>query len=496
MKTLLHNWSRRLQAGLTRTTAASGTAMPTNDRVIALVLETTRLSGVSLAPGDGGWTRVAADWPLVVPVVAPPVDEAAPVETAPDAVSPAASLAAALTAARKAFAADTVSIGLPTSMLLIRVLRLPALAPDEVAGAVALQMDKLSPFSGDEPTIGWEVLSSDETQTTVFAAAVPARCMAPLDIALATAGMHVARIDISLLDAWRVLRDRGVLEACPGRQAALIAQGDEWDLLVLDAGLPVLARGLGKAVEDGDLAREVALSLFQTEIEVGLQPLHEIVVISPGAPSAADMSALRETAAGRLRLATPPADVSAADGLAMRTRDAAALDLTPLAWRNREQSAAARRRLQIGLGAAAAIWVVLAGVLALGPVVTDQLGNLQKRREAAILTDYRRVYDMRERVQLIRRYTDRSHSLLESLRVITALQPEGIELSSLTYRREDGCKIAGETTAPALVYTFIDQLRTNAPFADCKPGGVSAIPGTPKHRFDLDALFNVREETP
>jgi len=490
--------NRRLRAGLARVVSPAGASTaPAADRIAVLVLETTRVRGVLQTAGRDGWVRTAAaDWPVDPPAETPlPTEAGAATEIVP--AGPAAdSLVTALTAARAAFGTDTVAVGLPTSMLLVRILRLPTLAADELAGAVSLQMDKLSPFSGDDPTVGWEILSSDETLTTVFAAAVPGRCLAPLEGALTAAGLHVSRTDATLLDVWRILRDQGVLGDYAERQAVLIAQGDEWDLLLLDAGLPVLARGLGRVIEDQDLARELALSLSQAEIEVGLRPLQDVLVVSAEPPAAGALQALRDVSFEHVRAVTPPAEVAAVDGLALRTRESVSFDLTPPAWRNREQAAFSRRRLLLGLGVAAGVWLALVGLLVLGPLVMEQLTLRQKRHEAAMLADYRHVYDVRERVQLIRRYMDRSHSLLEALRTITSLQPDGIELNSLTYRREDGCKLAGETAVPALVYAFVDQLRTNAPFADCKPGGVSAIPGTTKHRFELDALFAGREDVP
>ena len=96
---------------------------------------------------------------------------------------------------------------------------------------------------------------------------------------------------------------------------------------------------------------------------------------------------------------------------------------------------------------------------------------------------------MRERVRLVRRYMDRSGSLLESLRAICAAQPEGVELSELSYDREKGCRFKGEAIAPALVYSFKEQVETTAPFHACKLGGVSLVPGSQKHRFEMDALL-------
>ncbi len=457
----------------------------TGDTITALVLEAGRLYGAGMVRSRSGWSRsVAGEWPMETLTVVPGV------EKAPDASAQFAhALAASLTQARAALRADTVVLALPTSLLLLRVLRMPVLTREELADAVLLQMDKLSPFPGDELSIGWEVLAEDAEQITIFAAAAPDRHMQAIDQARVEAGLRFSRVDVALLAWWRLLREQNLLPPGDGRQAVLIAQGGEWDLLVLDRGLPVMARGLGRSVEDGDLARELALSLFQVEMESGPQSLQEVLVVATTAPDAAVLEPLRAVVAAEVRCIPAPVTATAADGLARRTVEGATLDLTPASWRQREQTAHVRRRLVLGLSAAAGLWVALLSTLLLGPFVTDQLTKLQKRRQAEIAASYQQVSDMRERVRLVRRYMDRSGSLLESLRAICAAQPEGVELSELSYDREKGCRFKGEAIAPALVYSFKEQVETTAPFHACKLGGVSLVPGSQKHRFEMDALL-------
>ena len=478
----LQGLGTRLRGGRQPAVPGPQAARMPNDPVMALVLESGRLYGVGMVHGRSGWARGASgEWPVTVPELLP--------EATPDTTRAAAPLAASFTEARAALHADAVVLGLPTSLLLLRVLRLPGLTRDELADAVALQMDKLSPFPGDELSIGWEVLAEDTEQITVFAAAAPDRHMQALDQARTAAGLQVVRTDVALLAWWRMLRDQKLLAAGEGRQAVLIAQGGEWDLLVLDHGLPVVARGLGRPMEDADLARELTLTLFQAEMESGALPLQEVVVVSATAPSASMLGPIRAAVEAAVRCVTPPAHATAADGLCLRTEEGATLDLTPAAWRQREQAAFFRRRLVLGLSAAAGLWVALLAALLLGPVVTGQLTKMQKQHRDDIKTEYEQVRDMRDRVRLVRRYMDRSGSLLESLRTICETQPDGVELSELTYEREKSCKFKGEAVVPSLVYTFKERIETNAPFSACKLGSVSMVPGGQKHRFEMEATL-------
>ena len=96
---------------------------------------------------------------------------------------------------------------------------------------------------------------------------------------------------------------------------------------------------------------------------------------------------------------------------------------------------------------------------------------------------------MRERVHLVRRYMDRSGSLLESLRTICEVLPAGVDLGEITYEREKSCKIKGEASAPGLVYLFKEQIETNAPFSACRLGGVSVVPGSQRNRFEMESIL-------
>lgn len=464
------------------------------DTVVALAIEAQRLSGVALVRGRGGWARgPAGEWPLPAapeaPAAPPPAAEAgAAAAPAPDA-DPSAPLAEALRAASAALNARAAVLVLPTSMLLMRVLRLPKLGREELAGAVALQMDKLSPFPGDELSVGFEVLAETGDECVVFAAAAPGRRLETVERALSAADVRAIRVDAALPSWWRALRERG-MAAGAGRQAVLIARDGEWDLLVLDDGVPVLARGLGRPVEDDDLGRELTLSLLQAEMEAGPRDLAGVLVAAPSAPPMAVRRALSAAAAPvQLQLAEMPADAGAADGAARRTAEGATLDLTPVAWRTRTQAALTRRRLVAGLAAALGLWAALAALLFAGPFLTGRLVRWQKSRIESVAPAYRHVRDTRDRVLLIRRYMDRERSLLECLRTITEVQPAGVDLSSLTYSRDEGCRLSGDAPDTGPIYAFKEKLQVTAPFKSCKLGNVIADAARQKQRFEMDVRF-------
>jgi len=412
-----------------------------------------------------------------------------PADEAPQAGAPDAWAEAWLNLLREHGAPGPVVLGLPTSRLLVKLLKLPAAARAELIDAVTLQMDKLSPFAGDELTVSCELLAETESDLTVLAVAAPSAIFAPMESPLAAAGVRVTRVDAALLGWWRALRDHAALKPVEGRCAWLVCMANEWDLAIIDNGVPVFVRGLGAVETDADLCRELTLSLLHAEIETGSVALREVVVVAAG-QSDPRVAELRAATGVAVRQVIPEDAAWDALGIAWRAADgSAALDLTPASWRNRTAGAAARRRFLRGLGAAVFVWTVLAGVLYAGPEVMGRMVAWRERQMTGIAEDYRSVANARDRVKLIRAYMDRSHSVLESLRTVTSVQPNGVDLTSLTYRRGESVKLTGEAQDPALVYAFKDGLENNVPFGLCTLGAVSFDGTKRKHRFEMDVRF-------
>ncbi|MDD4101954.1 MAG: hypothetical protein PHU80_04910, partial [Kiritimatiellae bacterium] len=115
--------------------------------VIAIAVEKAGLRGVRFAPrGRDGWTRVAGGfWPFEQPKAAE-AEEAAESGELLEADRP---MARTALTARSALGGRQIVLSLPLSRMLVRVLRLPVDIKDDLASAVELQMDKLSPFPGE-----------------------------------------------------------------------------------------------------------------------------------------------------------------------------------------------------------------------------------------------------------------------------------------------------------------------------------------------------------
>ncbi|MDX9866847.1 MAG: hypothetical protein RBT78_02870 [Kiritimatiellia bacterium] len=451
--------------------------------VIALLAEGGVLRGVRFAPrGRDAWTRTDGGvWPLED--AAADVAEAAEQGTVVESDTP---LARAFSAARAALGARRVVIALPLSRLLVRVLNFPVELREDLAEAVTLQMDKLSPFPGEELSVGFEIVSETETSLRVFAAALPAAVFEDLGAALRAAGLQVLRTDASVLGWFRTVRGPCHLDR-PGRRVVLANPDGGWDLLVLDQGVPVLVRGLGALPDDDSLVREVTLSLLNAELEAGHGAVAELVVLSRQPLAAALRARLEELAGAPVRVAAPPSEDGGVEGVALRTGEEATLDLTPQAWRDAVKEETVRRRVLTGVGAALAVWTLGMGVLFSGPVVYRQLAARQTQASRAHFKAHKAVADTRERVNLIQAYTDRTYSALEMLKLVSECLPPGITLAGFTYRRDDGVRISGDAVQPTLVYDFKNAVTENPLFETVGLVGPSASKGL--HKFDVDAKF-------
>ncbi len=470
-------------------------SMPMSDTErIALLVENGALHGVRLVRGRGGFALAASrSWPLTPP---PASDSGEEAEGAPRQAEEAA-LTAALRAARADWKIDSgCSLALPASSLMFKVLILPPADAGSRDAMVRLQMEKIAPYAGEDLTVSYEVLAESPEGVQVFAVAIARPALAELEGVLAAAGVRLTRLDAALLGWWHQLQ---TLEPfgpglSQGRRLVLFAQGPSWDCLLIDAGTPLLARALGQPRGPLDLAREVALSLMNAELESAPAPLDALWVVAPERPADDWMEAVAEVAGrtpefiDRKRLDQP------ALGTARRDLRPESLDLVPAAWREQERQHVARRRFLAGAILALLVWLLLAGALLLAPWYMRGRGRELAAAIQAREAPYRQVADVRTRVRLIRSYMDRSQSLLEVLRELCTEMPPGLDLSSLSYRRDDGVKLLGDAAQPAMVYDFKDALDASAIFTFTRLSGPTLDAARRRHRFEIDAYFEERDE--
>jgi hypothetical protein len=457
----------------------------------ALLIEQGLMHGVKLAGGRDG-TTVATAWSWPVAEGASPVAGGDAAAVADDTGgAPAAPFTETLRLAKNVLKIDGgCALALPTSDLIIKVLSLPPADEESLGAIVRLQMEKIAPCSGDDLSVGYEVIAQEESGVRLFAAALPKTRLDSLAQQLAASAVRLTRLDAALLGWWRQLVDLKLPALAEGMAAVLFEQGGTWDFVLAQRGEILLARGFGVLPEAGDLGRELTLSLLNFEMESGPVHLNAVLVVSAASPEAPWMEAIAGAAGRDLAPRWMAREQLGQPGLgsAQREGEAGRLDLIPPAWRQYEHHQQKRRRFLAGIAAGLGLWVLLAVVLFGAPIAI-------RHRTAAIATriadgeaEYRSVSEVRQRVRLIRSYMDRSQSLLEILRAVCTVKPEGLEFGSVTYRRDDVVKLVGDADQQVRVYALKEALDASRRFETTRLNGPS-LDARRRYRFEIDARF-------
>jgi Tfp pilus assembly PilM family ATPase len=101
--------------------------------------------------------------------------------------------------------------GLRGPEVVVRSFEFPVLPPEEIKGAVELEVSQICPFLAEESTFDYQVTSSDNQRTLGFWVAATNRLIDDTRRLLSTAGWHCARIDVTglaLLNLLEHLRRR------------------------------------------------------------------------------------------------------------------------------------------------------------------------------------------------------------------------------------------------------------------------------------------------
>ena len=468
--------------------------------ITVLGVEAEGIRGIRLAAEGTAW-RVADDafWPIGGTAAAADgsageaiaQEGGAQQEDAPEPDRYAA-LVEALAAASKRFGTREVVLAMPLSGLLVRVARTPVEDRERLAELALAELGKVSPFPDESPVAGIETVAESDRELTSVFAALPAAEAAEIGDALDEAKVRVVRTDIAALGWLRMLWPR--IAAVEGRKAVLMNFGDGWDVAILDGGAPTLLRGLGSSVADpAEIAREVMLSLLRAG-PAG-EPA-EIVIFAKDAPEAALTERLG--AFGPVRVERVEEPDGGVEGVARRTQEGATLDVTPADWAELRTEARFTRKLVAFLAVAAAGWLLLMGVLFGVPFAYGQMTERQKTLSKRHAAAYRDVKEMRDKVKLVQQYSDHARGSLEMLKAVSDRLPEGITLTSFSYKRGERLSIVGEAARPTDVYAFKNAL-TEAEtedeeklFADVTLTGPSQSRGV--HKFTIEGSFEAAEE--
>ena len=428
----------------------------------------------------------------------------------------------ALKAAAKRFGTREVVLSMPLASLLVKVSRTPVEARDRLAETADEELSKVSPFPDESPVTGMETVAETDQELVSLFAALPESGASEIGDALDEAKVRVVRTDVAALGwlrtLWPLIFGGGgtgngeSVAVAPQRSTRIVVLmdlDDGWDLVALDEGTPSLLRGLGRITDPSELGREVMLSLLRAG---GSAEMKEIVVFSKTAIEGALVERLKAFAPLRSILLAGtgteeqettedgrPTAFGGVEGVARRTQEGAALDVTPSDWGELRTEARFRRKLLAFLIAAAAGWVLLMGVLFGVPFAYGQMTEHQKTLSKRHSKAYLEVAETKKKAELVQQYSDHARGALEMLKAVSDRMPGGnAKLTSYSFKRGERILLVGEADQANDVFDFKDALADAATEDDEKLFAAVTLTGPSQskgvHKFTIECLFEVEED--
>ena len=342
-------------------------------------------------------------------------------------------------------------LALPLSRLLVRLVRTP---PDHAGDAAALAADalkKISPYPDETLAVSCEQVSETVSGKLVLAAALPESAAEDIAAALDAAKLEVTRVDAWVLGVLRELWG-GIEGPASGRvrRLVLLKEAEGLALFVLDGDTPSAIRALADTTE---LKRAALLALLEAEDFGGALPLREIVTVGlEDGPAEAALATL-----GEVRRLPPPADEGLA-GLLERAADPQALNALPATWADILRETRTKRKLVKFLAVAGGIWLVALAVLAGVPAVYGQMTARQRAASRSQARAYEQVRDKKDQVEAVRNVSNHDLGALETLRLVSAVLPDGVTLTKWNFKRGDILALDGTSETREGVYAFKDGL--------------------------------------
>ena len=158
-------------------------------------------------------------------------------------------------------------LALPLNRLLVKMVKVPQEADPVEFSTPILQ--EMNPFPDEPLTVSCEIVRETEDGSVVIAAALPESSADDIGEALDAEKLNVVRIDALSFGELRTLWNS--LSVADYRKLVVSGCGGCISLIVLDGDQPVSVRAVAS---DGDLKREVMLSLLEAEDFGGAVSVH------------------------------------------------------------------------------------------------------------------------------------------------------------------------------------------------------------------------------
>jgi hypothetical protein len=184
----------------------------------------------------------------------------------------------------------------------------------------------------------------------------------------------------------------------------------------------------------------------------------------------------------------PPASEGLARRMADRLFNIGCIDLTPPAHRLMDRLRVSRRRMAAAALFVAGFWVAAVGGFAGYYFFQQQrLASLEGMRDQ-LKAPAVEVRAIQSRVALVQKYMSVSNSVLECLRAICVGQPQGVDLTSFSFKKAESTRFTGDAEDSGLVYNFKTALDASGVFTDTSLKGpnVELRKGKQVYTFEME----------
>lgn len=358
-----------------------------------------------------------------------------------------------------------VTIALPSSQLLMRVLDLPTTDPDEITGMVELQMDQVSPFPIDQLTLSYELLEENEGHSRVLAVAAQRKSVDELGELFKEQHVYIRSLDATILAWWSLLVAHQDVPH-EGRTILILEEHTEFSMIIVDHGVPICFRSLElfhhftEETVQREIAEEIHYTLLSLESKHGHCEECSVQFWSKSEIPEPLIARLSEQYSGNVSQHDLGAIPSLSEGLALRSaeREAHHVELVPREWVELQHRKRFLRVATIALITILSIWLTVISIT--GTLFAFQKASYNRLRKKAETYSgpAREAQAARREMVSLEKYADRSRAALECLRVITETLPDTMEITSFSYTKRKAVRLSGTGGGSDIIYDYFQQL--------------------------------------
>jgi Tfp pilus assembly protein PilN len=358
------------------------------------------------------------------------------------------------------------TLAVPVSFGMLRIVDLPSVDEEEIESMVELQVDKYSPYPVEQLQISYETVDQTDRTTRVLVVAVLRDRIESLGEACRDLGLRVDRIDVDVLGWWKSIREEGEV-AKNGRGVSILCEADDAILLITENGSPVLVRSLGP---QGEAPRDEYCNMIAEETEYALTS----VETEWGSTATlgcrlwhrdqeqTDLAAVLEQTCGFPVTAQALETLKPlSESIALRTSEGSEehVNLAPVDWEVTYRSKVTQRNFLVATGSMLIVWlVVVSGFLIALGIQRSGLKKVQGRLES-LKAPAEEVKTISANAVMLKAYTNRTNSALETLRSIAMAMPDGIELNQFKFVTAGTVAFEGVSPSQQVVLTFQENLQ-------------------------------------